>query len=510
MIVDDLVRVRIYYALKGLAIVLIYLAVPQYKTSPGSPASIQNLSSEILSRIFLHSLTSHEITIASRPPLLLCHVCSKWRKIALNIPRLWCSLYIKPSTRYLSRDTVEGRLIRLVRFYMDNAKDCPMSLHLSLTRAGSWAPESENNWSNLFNELLGLRFLNRYHDISIYAPEFEFNQLGRFSLYFPGHVHRLRSVKLRARSASSSDIISLFSFAPQLSRVIFGLQDGYVMDDSWSIISQHFRPALLPLPWGQLTHFCITMSITLPVWYALLPQLHSLEQCVITLDADGYGESRTIKLSETPTVLPNLTVLSLALIARDRPAVFHGTDMPQLKKLQLSSLFPMNIMTIQWQEHIDVLRNLSSFSLHRVGIDSPHLINVLRAMDQLEELTLSCDLRDYNMILEALTIDEATVVPLAPSLQKLRIHVAFNRNANAQFTPEILARMIQSRWWIPLTSIPVKRLYFVRLGVFGGDQSLMELRILLMPMIHEGLMFEVLHEPTPFPYPDDEDITLIW
>ena len=176
----------------------------------------------------------------------------------------------------------------------------------------------------------------------------------------------------------------------------------------------------------------------------------------------------------------------------------------------LPILFPMNIMTIQWQEHIDVLRNLSSFSLHRVGIDSPHLINVLRAMDQLEELTLSCDLRDYNMILEALTIDETTHVPLAPSLQKLRVHVAFHRNANVHFMPEILARMIQSRWWIPLTSIPVKRLYSVRLGVFGGDQSLMESHNLLMPMIHEGLAFEVLHEPTPFPYPDDEDITLTW
>ena len=391
---------------------------------------------------------------------------------------------------------------------MDNAKDCAISLHLSLVRAGSWAPESENNWSNLFNELLGLRFLNRYHAISIHAPEFELNQLGRSSLFFPGQVQRLRSMKLRARSAGSNNIISLFSCAPHLTRVVFGLQDGYVIDDSWSNISQHFRPPLLPLPWGQLTHFCVTMSITLPVWYTLLPQLHSLEQCVITLDAEGHGERRNIKLSEEPIVMPNLTVLSLALITRDRPAVFHGTEMPQLKKLRLSSLFPMNIMTLQWQEHIDFLRNLSSLSLHRVGIDSHHLINVLQAMNQLEQLTLSCDLRDYNTILEALTIHGETLAPLVPLLQQLRIYV--NRYGNVEFAPETFAHMVQSRWWTPSTSILVKRLYVVRLGIYGGGQSLMELRTLLMPMMGEGLAFEVFHETTPFPYPDDEDITLAW
>ncbi|KAF8351945.1 hypothetical protein F5887DRAFT_6901 [Amanita rubescens] len=313
-------------------------------------------------------------------------------------------------------------------------------------------------------------------------------------------------MKLRARSAGSENIISLFSCAPHLTRVVFGLQDGYVIDDSWSNISQHFRPSHLPLPWGQLTHFCVTMSITLPVWYTLLPQLHSLEQCVITLDAEGHGGN--IKLSEEPVVMPNLTVLSLALIARNRPAVFHGTEMPQLQKLRLSSLFPMNIMTLQWQEHIDVLRNLSSFSLHRVGIDSHHLINVLQAMTQLEELTLSSDLRDYDIILEALTIHGGTLAPLVPLLQQLRIHV--NRNGSVQFAPETLVRMIQSRWWTPLTSVSVKRLYVVRLGIYGGDQSFMELRTLLMPMIREGLAFEVFHETTPFPYPDDEDITLAW
>lgn len=481
------------------------------RTAPRSPISIQSLSPEILSEIFLHCLTDREITGSSRPPLLLCHVCSKWRRIALCTPRLWSSLSIKPSTRYLSRDVVEWRLIRLARFCMENAKDCTVSLHLTLTRAGSWAPESENNWRSLCNELL-VRFLGRYHAISIHAPDFELNQLGAFSGAPAGQVQRLRTMKLHARTARRDDMISVFSSAPQLKRFVFGLQ-GYVIDDSWSNISQHFIPSLLPIPWGQLTHFCIRMPITIPVWYALFPQLHSLEQCVITLDADGYGENQIIKLSERPLILPNLVTLGLALIARARPVSFHGTEMPQLKKLHLSSLFPMNVPTLQWQRHIDALRNLTSLCLHRVGIDPHYLLDILEEMDQLEELTLSCDLHRYNVILEALTVDDTNPKTLVPCLQKFRIHVALDGNADVQFVPETFVRMIRSRW-IPLTSIAListKRIHYVRLGIFGGDPSLLAgIGSELAPLVRNGLAFEGYREMSPFPRPSDADITLSW
>ncbi|KAK2460035.1 hypothetical protein APHAL10511_007958 [Amanita phalloides] len=391
---------------------------------------------------------------------------------------------------------------------MANAKDCTISLRLAFTRAGSWAPESENNWRHLCNELLG-RFIQRYHAISVHAPDFELSELGNLTHFFPGQVHSLRSVKLLARSAGCDDTISLFSVAPQLTRVVFGLLDGYVMDDSWSNISQYFRPSLLPLPWGQLTHCCIRMPVTLPIWYTLLPQLHSLEQCAITLDAESYGDSRAINLSQAPIILPNLTVLGLTLNTRDRPVAFHGVEMPQLNKLHLSSLFPMNVLTLQWQEHIGVLCNLSSFCLHRVGIDSQHLMNILGEMGRLQELILSCDLRDYDAILKALTVDEAASAPLVPLLQIFKIHVAFGRN-NIQFKPETLVHMVRSRWWIPLTSVSVKRLHLVRVGVFGADPSLSELGTLLLPIMVEGLVFEMAQELTPFPYPSDEDITVMW
>ncbi|KAF8625077.1 hypothetical protein AX15_005559 [Amanita polypyramis BW_CC] len=475
------------------------------RTSPGSPISIQSLSSEILSEVFLHCLTAHETTRASIPPLLLCHICSRWRRVALGTPRLWRYLSLKPSTRYLSRDVVERRLIRLAGFYMDNAKDCTVSLHLELTRAGSWAPESENNWRGLCNELL-IRFIGRYHSISLQAPGFALTQLGAFSFLSPGQIQYLESLKLHVRSAHWDGVISLFSSAPRLRRIIFGLQDGYVMDGSWSSISQHFSPSLLPLPWGQLTHFCLLMSITVPVWHSLLPQLQSLEQCVIILDAGQHGESELVRLSNTPIILPNLTTLNLTLIARDRPASFHEAEMPQLKKLHLSSLFPMDISTLQWQEHIDALRNLTSFCAHRVGIDSYHLLDVLGAMDQLNELALSCDLRDYDVILKAMTIDDITVAPLVPHLQKFRLHVAFGRNAHIQFTPETFVRMVQSRWQIPAT---MNRLLYVRLGIFGGDFLVAGIGSVLAPLVQEGLAFEVSQEQ-PLPYPSDADITRPW
>ncbi|KAF8624711.1 hypothetical protein AX17_007042 [Amanita inopinata Kibby_2008] len=485
------------------------MAEEALRATPRPPVSIQSLSSEILSEIFLHCLSNQETTKSSQPPLLLCHICSKWRKIALSTPRLWRRLSIKPSTRYLSRDVVERRLIRLARFYVDNVKDCTMSLHLELVRAGSWAPESENNWRNLCNELL-VRHINRYHEISIQAPEFELIQLGAFSRISAGQVHRLQSMKLHVRNSRQGDVIALLSSAPRLARVAFGLQDGYVLDDTWSNISQHFRPSLLPLPWGQLTHFCIHMSITLPVWYSLLPQLTSLEQCVILLDASDSQEENVVRLTNRPITLPSLTTLGITLISRDRPASFHGLEMPELNTLHLSSLFPMDIPTLQWQDQIDTLRNISSLCLHRVGIDSRRLIDLLGAMESLKDLILSCDLRDYDVILKALSVDETTQAPLVPQLQRFRLHVAFSRNATIHFTTETFVRMIQSRWWRQ-SAASVQQLRHVQLGVFGDRDtlSISDTNTTLAPLIQEGLGFKMHREP-PLPYPTDEDITLMW
>ena len=61
------------------------------------PLAFQDFPPEIIGEVFLHSLPDNilerrqpSVRIA---PMLLCHVCSNWRSIALRLPQLWMRLF---------------------------------------------------------------------------------------------------------------------------------------------------------------------------------------------------------------------------------------------------------------------------------------------------------------------------------------------------------------------------------------------------------------------------------
>ncbi|KAJ6471821.1 hypothetical protein C8R47DRAFT_744125 [Mycena vitilis] len=61
----------------------------------------RRLPHDILSAIFVACLPDAQYASmnSADPPLLLCHLCSAWRKLALSSPRLWTSLTIRESYR---------------------------------------------------------------------------------------------------------------------------------------------------------------------------------------------------------------------------------------------------------------------------------------------------------------------------------------------------------------------------------------------------------------------------
>ena len=74
----------------------------------------QDLPTEILANIFVYTLPDDALEKAQPnvriSPMLLCHVCSKWRSIALQLPRLWMCLY--HFVRVLSYVKKESGLLR--------------------------------------------------------------------------------------------------------------------------------------------------------------------------------------------------------------------------------------------------------------------------------------------------------------------------------------------------------------------------------------------------------------
>ncbi|KDR83129.1 hypothetical protein GALMADRAFT_58315, partial [Galerina marginata CBS 339.88] len=97
---------------------------------------IRRLPPDILHEVFYHCLSTHRnpIMAASEAPMLLTHVCSSWRTIALSSPRLWAQLHITFCDNYRAfRSRAEKTLqIRcdVVKEWLGRSGTCPLSISL--------------------------------------------------------------------------------------------------------------------------------------------------------------------------------------------------------------------------------------------------------------------------------------------------------------------------------------------------------------------------------------------
>lgn len=88
---------------------------------PTTRPTATTLPYDILREIFLHCLPDDHLDIlqpnSRDPPMLLCYVCSYWRKVALASPSLWSHIYYRLPIRW----DIEGRPIiwDLNRFMVD-------------------------------------------------------------------------------------------------------------------------------------------------------------------------------------------------------------------------------------------------------------------------------------------------------------------------------------------------------------------------------------------------------
>ncbi|KAJ7286458.1 hypothetical protein C8J57DRAFT_1169258, partial [Mycena rebaudengoi] len=84
---------------------------------------------EVTSEIFLHCLPDDEFIVPhpSTAPLLLCHICHRWRQIAFATPLLWTSLRLE-FTLFGPPPSVD--VAEFYSSWLRNAKNAPLSLDL--------------------------------------------------------------------------------------------------------------------------------------------------------------------------------------------------------------------------------------------------------------------------------------------------------------------------------------------------------------------------------------------
>ena len=94
---------------------------------PSSTSPINRFAREILAEIFWNCLP--EVTdrmSSSNAPLLLCRVCSLWRSIVLDTPKLWTTVTIV--IHNLKRDPQVGR--QVINSWLERSRHLPLALYL--------------------------------------------------------------------------------------------------------------------------------------------------------------------------------------------------------------------------------------------------------------------------------------------------------------------------------------------------------------------------------------------
>ncbi|PPQ87236.1 hypothetical protein CVT25_004087 [Psilocybe cyanescens] len=314
-------------------------------------APIRRMPADILHEIFYHCLSSHRFPImdASEAPLLLTHICSSWRSIALSSPRLWAkvviSLLTPPHTDPTSLNSTEELLIQkyeravalrseVIETWLDRSGDCPLSISIM-------CPYSVNGggdeWMTRMLDSI-VSCAQRWHSAELVVPYLIYSKIEASISEKVERLPVLRRFKLKlqvpfnirtpVRSQSESGTL-IFLNSPKLDTLSL----------SWKRFTRNFRD--MPPVWNQLRRLYLHSELPPTHLIPLLSQCPKLVECRLWISSDDYGNVHQTAPRTGRVSLPHLqsfivhdTSISLATVT-----TFRVIDAPSLSRVGYTRSF---------------------------------------------------------------------------------------------------------------------------------------------------------------------------
>lgn len=453
----------------------------------GLRSLVRSLPDELLSRIFSECIPTQGATVSletsvHEAPMLLCHVCSRWRSVALSTPQLWNRLVATIGPAPPPHSSHSHTLISVVQEWFHRAKTLPLSLrfasHLNYFQCSPDDPIVTE--SDVPHELLRalssrltcldltLGWTPKYLELLSHESEdVPFPLLESLTLrgtdFYQDHT-------LFAWGHDHQKPLTTFQNAKRLCRVamyypIFGNNLGNVL-----------------FPWEQLTHFIVSDRIQHGMLEELLRRCTFLQQCVLNLTTTPIS----VPARELKTVHHHLIDLTITMGDSLNPSILRNFELPELKSLRLG---PLIIAEDHWDERVHLLPHFSTIqrlsfifvagSDRRKTLQCSRIVELLRCAENVEGLIL-CPGIWYTDIFEALTVTTLastptvslpsesapapapiTLPPLLPKLCFFSVDLggkpksirAFWESVEGDydryprwFSPQALGKMIKSRW----------------------------------------------------------------
>jgi hypothetical protein len=457
----------------------------------GLRSLLRCLPDELLSRIFIECIPTQGATVSLETsvyeaPMLLCHVCSRWRSVAISTPQLWNRLVATISLAPLPHSSHSRRLISLVQEWFQRAKTLPLFLrfasHLNYFQCSPDDPIVEE--ADVPHDLLcALSSRLTCLDLALgWTPKYlELLSHKSEDLPFP----LLESLILRGTSYYQDKTLSTWGHDGE--KPLTAFQDAKRLRRvamHYPIFGNNLRNVLFP--WKQLTHFIVSERIQHGVLEDLLRRCTFLQQCVLHLTATPIS----VPAREVKTVHYHLIDLTISMDNFLNPSILRNFELPALKSLRLG---PLIIAEEHWEERVHLVPHFSNIQRlsFMAGLDRrktlrcARIVELLRYAENVEGLEL-CPGIWYPDILEALTVTTpaptpaisptsesaptptptpiapATLPPLLPKLRFFSIDLGVKPEGvqalwesiegnprdryPRRFSPQALGKMIQSRW----------------------------------------------------------------
>ncbi|KAJ7472636.1 hypothetical protein FB451DRAFT_1089514, partial [Mycena latifolia] len=198
-----------------------------------SPA--RRLPEDVVAEIFTAALPSDRNAVMSgaESPLLLCHICRAWRRLALSTPRLWATLHIVAPGTPSELLEIDER----INTWLSQSGSLPLSISIVRCQTTAFGFDI----SKLLETLI--RFSNRWNHLHLSLTSH--SSFKPFATLAPEDVPMLRSLVLDAFSiwdsppTIGSDIMSFLS--TNLLRL--SLRQPHLLD--------------FPVQWDKLRHLSI-------------------------------------------------------------------------------------------------------------------------------------------------------------------------------------------------------------------------------------------------------------
>ncbi|KAJ2936289.1 hypothetical protein H1R20_g801, partial [Candolleomyces eurysporus] len=257
--------------------------------------------------------------LPSKAPVLLTHVCRRWREVAIEFVRLWASLKLP----LREPETLEGSNLQTIAEVLKRFKKARMRLQVAVARNCLVRVSILDPLLVPFTTSLTSLVLSRVPISQIHAlPSGLFPSLERLAL----HINR--DDYQRNTWTVLNGPVAAFESAPVLRRVA----TNKALAGSGAVA---FR-----LPWHQLTHFieCDYDENAHRFLTDILPQCVTLQWLgILLLDADLGQGFEQLWDNQPVRIMPSLRSLSLDLERDQYPNFFDNFKFPGLRALRLKA-----------------------------------------------------------------------------------------------------------------------------------------------------------------------------